>query len=237
MDLRCITGILLVLLTLTSPGAALAEDDDDDEVDSAESSSEDPWERPPEEEEEAPGKGAAGAGTPFGDGRPLQVGLALGYGFETEKNRYGAHPYGFAGGLRAGYTLDIGVFVGLSTTYFLGSSNDGATAAVVSRVIENSVSAWLINLEVGYDLWFGPVIFRPGAEIGMALTFVGWDQLTGASSTRAGLVLVPGASLIYPFDELYLGGDMRLIMPVGDSAQGSVTAMVVGGMRFKTKLF
>jgi hypothetical protein len=237
MELRCFTAIFLVLSVLAVPSLVLADDDDDDATDTANSGSSDPWERPPEEKEAAPDEASSKASKAFGDGRPLQVGLALGYGFETEKNRYGAHPYGFAGGLRLGYTLDIGVFFGLSTTYFLGSSNDGRTAAVVAPVIENSVSAWLMNLELGYDLWFGPIIFRPSVELGLALTFVGYDQLTGGSSTRGGMVLLPGAALIYPFDDLYLGGDMRLVMPIGDSAQGTITAMVVGGMRFDTILF
>ena len=239
--MRCVTAIFLMLSLLFVSGTALAEDEDskDSGSDSEAGGGSDPWERPPPDEAPPAGEGreaAAKEDKAFGDGRPLQVGLAVGYGFETEGNQFGAHPYGLGGGLRAGYTLDMGVFVGLSTTYFLGSSADGPPLGLAAAPIDNSVSAWIIDLEIGYDLWLGPLIFRPSAEIGTVLTFLSYDQRTGGSGTRGAMVIGPGATLIYPMGEFYLGGDMRIILPMGEG-QGTVTLMGVTGLRFETKLF
>lgn len=233
--------MLLTALLWVLPAAVLADKDEEEGADSAEegkAGEADPWEAPPEDEEAPPGAPVeAPKESMRGDGRPLQLGLAIGYGFETEKSKYGSDPYGFGAGLRAGYTLDMGVFVGFASTYFLGSTQgDDNIGGVVRPAVENSVSALMIGFELGYDVWLGPVIFRPSAELGVLLTFSSYDVRTGLASTRGGMYISPGATVLVPIGEFYLGGDGRLPLAVGEG-QSTFTIMAIGGLRFDTKLF
>lgn len=185
----------------------------------------DPWERPPADPEPAPKPKpkAIEADPNPPDGRPIQIGLLVSYGFEIENPDYYAHPYGLGFGLQGGYTFDFGLFVGLSTSYYLGSSGDQFGA----------VSTWLLGAEVGYDWWITDgALFRPSAQIGANFTFLEKDPALDGGRSFAGTYFAPGISLLFPFAEsFYIGGDARIPMAFSNG-NGSFTLAVTGGLRF-----
>lgn len=212
---------------------ATGEDDADDFVEP------DPWERPPKDEEPAPkAKPVARVATPAGDGRDLQIGLAIGYGFQTSAGSYAENPYGLGFGLRLGYTLEMGLFVGLGGSYFLGGTQDNNTVAgSPSAQDSNSISALTFGPEIGYDAWLGPVIVRPSLEIGGLITFQSNDtNFSGQTSSDTAMYLAPGVTVIVPMDEFYLGGDGRFVIPIGEG-DGTFALLLVGGLRFDTDWF
>lgn len=199
----------------------------------------DPWERPPKDEEPAPkAKPAPAVSTPSGDGRDLQLGLAIGYGFESATGDYAAHPYNLGFGLRLGYTLDMGLFIGLGGTYYLGGTQENTTSVGVAGASqENTINALTIAPEVGYDVWLGPIVLRPSVEIGALITFQSNDaNFSGQASSDGAMYLGPGFTVLVPLDEYYLGGDGRFVIPIGEG-DGTFALSVVGGLRFDTDLF
>lgn len=191
----------------------------------------DPWERPPADPEPAPKakpKAVEADPTPP-DGRPIQIGLQVGYGFEIENPQYGAHPYGLGIGLQGGYTFDFGLFVGLATNYYLGTS--AAEDGFRINKGEN-INTWLLGVEVGYDVWFSEgVLFRPSAQLGLNGTFLESDPALDGGRSFWGTYFAPGISLLFPFAEsFYIGGDVRLPIAMSNG-NGSFTLAVTGGLR------
>lgn len=191
----------------------------------------DAWERPPVEEKAPPKVEAKPTeDPPVHGGLPFSAGLLLGYGFKTDRQTggLGADPYGFMAGLRGGYTLDFGLYLGLYFKYFLGSSSRGGSGRIAMEVRETSVSYMQFGAEVGYDVYAGPIILRPSLELGAAIAF---SDATGVTRSTGDVVFGPGVSVLYPINELFLGGDLRGSLVAGDGVGGLVLA-ATGGMRF-----
>lgn len=193
----------------------------------------DPWERPPADDEPPPKKEQQviedDPNPP--DGRRLQLGLALGYGIETEKMINGANAYGLGFGIRGGYTLDMGMFVGLSSSYYLGSTvEDTATGAASLGV---GVSAFTLGVEAGYDVWTGDsFLLRPSAELGLVVQSSGADAALPGGRSLTTAYLAPGVTFLMPFVELfYVGVDARLLIAFGDDGDGTLALSLVGGSR------
>lgn len=193
----------------------------------------DAWERPPVEEEKAPVKVEAPVAEPIkGDGRQIEVGLLLGYGFSMD-DEFAVDPYGLGFGLRFGYEFDFKLFVGGGFEYFLGSSETLARAqgAIDMGEIEASANYMFAHLEAGYDLWFSDVIFRPSVWLGMGFATIDPDPETNSSNTISDFFFAPGASVLYVTDGFFIGGDLRFFMVTGDGT-GGIVPFVNGGLRF-----
>jgi hypothetical protein len=190
------------------------------------------WEKPPEEQEKpvAPVV-VAPVEKPDGDGRPWSVGLLLGWGFKTDRQTasLGADPYGFAAGLRGGYSFDFNLYVGLFYTFYLGSSQTGEQARVVTNKKTTTANYMHFGAEVGYDWWVGPLIVRPSLQIGAALAFT---DVSGASRREGTMLLGPGLTIVHPWDGFFLGGDGRFAIATGDGASAFVLT-ATGGLRFE----
>lgn len=193
----------------------------------------DSWERPPEEEEKPPPEAPKPVEKEVvGDGLPISAGLLLGWGLKTDRRTadYGADPYGLSAGLRGGYSLDMGVYVGAYYIWYLGSSSEGqGSARTGGAFAESSASYMHFGAEVGYDAWIGPVIIRPSLMLGMALALLSRD---GVHDTVGDLVLGPGITMVHPFDEFFIGGDLRGSIVTGDGVS-AVSLFATGGMRFQ----
>lgn len=189
----------------------------------------DAWERPPMEEKAPPKEAVAPAPEPSNE-TPFSAALLLGYGFKTDRSTggAGADPYGFMAGLRGGYTFDFNLYAGVYFNYYLGSSKKAGSARVNLAETETSASYMQFGLEAGYDVNAGPVLFRPSLEIGMA---IGFSDAGGETASVSDIMFAPGATLVYPIDDFFIGGDLRANIVTGDGVSG-VTLAATGGLRF-----
>ena len=235
--------ILLTLLSALLASPVLAQDamggdldrgDDADESGEGEqapgSAEPDSWERPPMEEEKPQQlKPVVLETKTLSDGLPWSVGLVIGYGMTTDNNNdFSVNPYSLGFGLRGGYTLGFGVYVGIYYSYLIGSSD---TLGGGQTQLDVSANYMLTGGEVGYDAWFGPVIIRPSLQIGPAIA-LSEVQLSG-SDTTISLSLAPGLTIVHPFDSFFLGGDARFNIVTGDGTSGFIFYLT-GGYRFDT---
>jgi hypothetical protein len=189
----------------------------------------DEWEKPPEEEKPAQAEVKAPVvEDKAGDGRPISLGLLLGYGFQTDRSTdsLGSDPYGFGAKLRGGYTFDFMLYAGLYYAYYLGSSTTGGGRT--SGISTTSASYMQFGAEVGYDWFVGPVIIRPSLEIGLAIAF---SDRTGSAQSHTGFHLGPGMLVMVPIDDFFIGGDLRGSIVMGNGVS-SVVASATAGLRF-----
>ena len=190
------------------------------------------WEKPPVEEEKPLAPVVAPViEKPDGDGRPWSLGLLVGWGFKTDRQTagLGADPYGFAAGVRGGYTLDFNLYVGVFYTYYLGSSQTGSQARVVGGNKTTTANYMHFGAEVGYDWWVGPVVVRPSLELGAAL---GFTDVTGASRRELDMLIGPGLTIFHPWDMFFIGGDGHFAIATGNGASAILLA-VTAGLRFE----
>jgi hypothetical protein len=189
------------------------------------------WEAPPADEEKPrpevakPQKKAVS-----GDGKQASVGLLLGWGFKTDRRGLPADPYGLGLGLRGGYALDFGLYLGGYFVYYVGGSKSGLNAAVnVSG--ESHANYILFGAEVGYDWWVGDAILRPSLGIGPALALNDAKSVTGKTEVTGDVGLHPGIGVIIPIEDWFVGGDFRGNVITGDGIS-SIALYATGGLRF-----
>jgi hypothetical protein len=218
--LKTFRNALIGLLVLGSAGTALAQDPEAGDVAPIEGSG--------EEEASVDDVGARA------DGKPISVGLLLGYGISFED---GGNPWGLGFGLRGGYNIDA-IFLGARFVYYLGETEE-----IPALGIEVSANVMELGIEGGYDIAAGPVIIRPGLGLGLAIASIEGSApaITGTADAESESFTNPyialGASVLYDIDEqFFVGGDMRLQFVLGDEEEGgSATALIIlanGGMRF-----
>lgn len=215
------TGMLYVFVAavlLAQPVPVMAADDDGDDGSDAEEYAEpDAWERPPAEKEKAPApKAEAPVEAKAGDGRKIQIGLDLSWGFAVAKPKAFTHDaWNLGVGLRVGNTFEPGVYGGLYYSYFLG---------------ESDTHSQLMAAEAGYDWWVGPVIVRPSLDLGLAV--VGGADVSGAQANRTkyGFYFGPGLIAIVPLGLAYVGGEFRHAVITNELQSGTVVS-VTGGVR------
>jgi len=135
----------------------------------------------------------------------------LGYGFKDGAN------LGF--GVRGGYTLPMNVYVGGTFVYHLGKSQSTPVGDVKSNI-------YYFGVEGGYDLALGPVVLRPYIGLGdvaASATFLG----TTVSDGKLGIW--PGATVLYPIGNAFVGGDARVLTRDGFT---TLSIFATGGMQF-----
>jgi hypothetical protein len=137
--------------------------------------------------------------------------LAAGLGYSSDNLNLGLSA-------RAGKTLPNHVYLGGQLVYNFGGTVAQAAGAGYSA--QASYSAFYIGPEAGYDFVLAPVVVRPYAGLGIAWLTVSASSsgpsgtaTASASATDTKLVVWPGATVLYAFDQSpwYLAGDVRFV--------------------------
>jgi len=143
----------------------------------------------------------------YDNDKPSTFGILMGYALDFETLPY--HPYEFALGVRGGYTLDFGLYLGVKLIYYTGQ--------MVNLDHENAITA---GVEVGYEINADVILARPSLDVGF-------------EARKEFFHLAPGASIMLPFEESYfVGFDARYLLVFdADTIQGiSFTGSV--GVRY-----
>ncbi len=156
------------------------------------------------------------------------LGLLLGYGTDLEEGDLNL--FGLGLGVRGGYTLDMGLYLGAQFIYFLGES-EGAEGAEVSA------NEMLIGAEVGYDADIDPIVIRPSLGLGLAITSMDMELppaaagfVSDADMSSEDFYIAPGASVIYPIDGFFVGADLRFYLIFAEETVEALTMMLNGGI-------
>jgi hypothetical protein len=189
------------------------------------------WEKPPDEKEKPKPVEVAAPVIVKGDNRPWSLGLAAGWGFKTDRATagLGADPYTFAAGLRGGYEFDFKLYVGIWFNWYLGATNTGTGARVNLGEKTTHANYYQFGVDVGYDWWIADIIIRPSMELGEAIAVT---DVTSRTTTVADFMIAPGLTVIYPWDNLFLGGEFRGNLVTGDGVSALLIAAQFG-MRFE----
>jgi hypothetical protein len=126
--------------------------------------------------------------------------------------------YGLGFGGRAGYTLPGRVYVGGIVGYHIGNTAESQGVEIKNRT-------WYFGPEAGYDLGVGKVLVRPVLGLGLGFrhqAVSGADGAavaanTSATETDARVYVAPGASVIYPIGNFFVGGDSRTMIMKGNN--------------------
>jgi hypothetical protein len=131
----------------------------------------------------------------------------------------------FGIGARGGYTLpNTPIYIGGTLAYHFGSDN---------------VHSFLFGAEGGYDLLVGPVIVRPYLGLGAGIISFSGVNIPGIGTvggeSKTEFALWPGATVMYPINNFFVGGDARVYIlpgvPSGADAAG-LGIYATGGMSF-----
>ncbi|MBI2395482.1 MAG: hypothetical protein HYV09_38295 [Deltaproteobacteria bacterium] len=132
----------------------------------------------------------------------LSGAAALGFGL--------GDAYGTGFGLRAGYTMPGRVYLGGIANYHIGNTAEALGSNITNR-------SWYFGPEAGYDLGLGKVILRPVIGVGLAFRTKRVEAPGVATSdvdTRP--YVAPGASLMYPIGNFFVGADSRAVLATGE---------------------
>jgi hypothetical protein len=218
---------------------AVAEPDPDKPLYNDDSNTASAWERPPAEAEKPKKKKKNEQGevvsAPKGDGNNMNIGILAGYGLSLGSGLTSLNPYGLGVGLVGEYEMENHLVLGIGGEYFLGERDPNATNNNGVRIPANA-NYILGHVNVGYNFWLSDnLILRGTIWAGVAIGFVTKTppHLTGMVITA---LLGPGVSLHYLLGPAgwYLGGDLRLSIPVGqaNSTKTGLPVMFTFGKRF-----
>jgi hypothetical protein len=173
---------------------------------------------------------AAEAAPPFTADTPSAAGRAL-YGLDLSD--WNANPYGPGFGLRGGYTLSLGVYVGGSFEYFFGArEKEGGS--------EYSANVWQLRGEVGYEFGLTPaLVLRPQLAVGAARwqredcfgeSLAGGESCVETSATD--MTVAPGAVALFDLGLLFLSAELQLNAVYGYETWAALLAGVGAGATF-----
>jgi hypothetical protein len=158
-----------------------------------------------------------------GDGGYGTVSGQFNYGFWTgdSYNGYSLNAFGPGFGVRIGYTLDIGLYLGADFDYFFGDSqNIGVNLGALGGV-GGSVSYNEYNFlgEVGYDFWiYRSGVLRPKLGLGVGIAHasgcaganvLGVGGSTCQGNSKTGFAIAPGLQFLHVFDPVFLSLELR----------------------------
>ena len=160
--------------------------------------------------------------------------------------REGAGGYGSAAALLGVGTADYALFgLGVRGGYTFAKTPFYVGGTLLYHFGNGDASSLVLGVEGGYDIGVGPVIIRPylglGDVIGYydvttpSVTLPGGGTIGGASvsGSQGSFGLWPGASVFYPIDNFFVGGDMRLQIATEYESQAvSFGIFATGGMTF-----
>ena len=154
---------------------------------------------------------------------PVTLNAQFNYGFWTGDNYNGQslNAFGPGIGLRVGYTLDIGLYLGADFDYFFGESRDfglnlGGLGGAGGSVTFNEYN---FLAEIGYDFWvYRSGVLRPKLGLGVGIAHVsacggGMVLGVGASTcngdSKTGFAIAPGLQFLHYFSNVYLTAELR----------------------------
>jgi hypothetical protein len=183
----------------------------------------DAWERPPVEEEKPKPVAPMKVEEKKGDGRNVDVGLVVGYGFQTSKF-FSVDPYGLGFGLRGAYELESHMVIGLGVEYFLGGSNisTNSAGAASGDQIKTAANYFLVHAEFGYNVWLDKLILRPSIWAGLSIGTQNPAKYSGTSGVITAFSLSPGLTLHYLLGAKgwFIGADARINFVLGEGNSG-----------------
>lgn len=124
--------------------------------------------------------------------------------------------YGFGVGLKGGYTFPSRIYLGGVGNYHIGNQTEALGNTISNRV-------WYLGPEAGYDIGVSRLILRPVLGLGLAFRN---QSANGPALANAGnqsdtrVYVAPGASLIYPIGNFFVGGDARLMFTTEETNLG-----------------
>jgi len=189
------------------------------------------WEKPPEEKEKPKPKDTPAPVAEKGDNRPWSAGIAAGWAFKTDRAtaNLGSDPYFLGAGIRAGYEFDFKLYLGIWFNWYLGTSTTGSGARLNLAEKTTHANYWQFGVDIGYDWWIADIIVRPSMQLGEAIAVT---DVSGPTTTVGDFMLGPGLTVIYPWDNLFIGGEFRGNIVTADGVSALLIA-VQFGMRFE----
>lgn len=154
--------------------------------------------------------------------RVLQLGLGGEYGVKLAGPAL--NPWAFGLGVHIGYTLPMGVYVGVPFDYFFGTEDTSGAGAAEEKL-------WHIGVEGGYDLALGSqVVLRLKGGVGFAAE--SFSRCAGdvcKSGTDSTVAFGPGLAFLYLGPSFSLTLDARYqLVPLDPMAQGLLFSIGFG---------
>lgn len=199
----------------------------------------DAWERPPAEEPK-PKKNRHEQAAPvnYGDGRNINIGLLAGYGLRLGNSGFSSlNPYGFGVGLQGDYELESHWVIGVGGEFFIGNSDSSAATArgTAAGTVEGTYARYILgHALVGYNIWFSNTLYlRPSIWVGAAIGLVPPSD-THLNGSVFNILLAPGLTLHYLMGSngWYIGGDIRISVPIGHDGMTGMPILATIGKRF-----
>lgn len=157
----------------------------------------------------------------------LEYGIFTGDDGGTDLN-----PYGLGLGLKGGYTLDMGVYVGGAFDYFLGGSED---VSVLGASAETSLNIWMLQAEVGYDVGLMPEgVLRPKLGLGItspsgeACVEIGSEERCEDLDLDSKFSIAPGAQFLYSLGGGFITADARYNIVFTGDEDGDANGFIIG---------
>ena len=151
------------------------------------------------------------------------AGLLVGDGFKDG--------YNLGLGARAGVTLPLGLYVGGTFVYHLGSTQTFRGADLRANV-------FYFGGEGGYEISAGPLTVRPYLGLGYASPRITQANcslgacVAGETSGDSKFALWPGATVLLPVGNLFVGADLRYVVPFDTTDGNALGAFLTAGMSF-----
>jgi hypothetical protein len=150
--------------------------------------------------------------------------LLLGEGFKDG--------YNFGAGVRAGFTLPLGIYVGGTFVYHLGKTEGGPGGDVKANL-------FYFGPEGGYEISAGPLTVRPYLGLGYANVMgsqpgytIGSVMLPAQSYSDGKAAVWPGVTAIFPLGNYFVGGDARFVVVLDADDANAFSIFATGGMTF-----
>ena len=158
--------------------------------------------------------------------RVLQIGVGGEYGVKLAGPDL--NPWGFGLGVHLGYTLPMGLYMGVPFDYFFGTEDTYGGAPVEAKL-------WQVGVEGGYDLALGATtVLRFKGGIGLAsvsMKACGGDIAAPSctSSSESKPVFGPGLAFLYLGPSFSFTLDARYeLLPVDPLAHGLIFSVGFG---------
>jgi hypothetical protein len=156
--------------------------------------------------------------------RVLQFGLGGEYGVKLAGPKL--NPWAFGFGVSIGYTLPVGVYVGVPFDYFFGSEEATGTTGFNAEL-----RLWQFGVEGGYDLALGREVVLRG-KVGLGYAFVHDQHCEGdvcSSGSSGKPAFGPGLAFLYLGPSFSFTFDARYqLVPTDPLAQGLLFSLGFG---------
>ncbi|HVW28114.1 MAG TPA: autotransporter outer membrane beta-barrel domain-containing protein [Polyangiaceae bacterium] len=188
------------------------------------------------------------SGTAFAQHRnddvgPVTLSAQFNYGIWTgdDVNGYDLNAFGPGLGVRVGYTLDMGLYLGANFDYFFGDSQNagGGVAGLATAGGSVRYNQYDFLAEIGYDAWiYRSGVLRPKLGLGVGIAHVSGCanfNVLGVGGTgcdgdsKSGFALAPGVQFMHYFSNVYLTAELRYQHDfIDDSPDPSAVVLGIG---------